>query len=76
MEKILSIRIPNEFKKYIKSELFFFTGISNSKVFQGLDAFASDGKDELYSKLKKRITNKKIIKALSYTFYQFNNYSL
>ena len=55
--KILSIRIPNKFKKFIKAELFFFTGISNSKVFQGLDALASDGKDELYSELKKKITS-------------------
>lgn len=55
---IISIKIPHEAKKIIKSELFFFAGISNSKVFQGLDSLAMDGKDELYSELQKKMKNK------------------
>lgn len=56
--EILAIKIPSNIKKIIKAELFFFAGISNSKVFQGLDALATDGKDELYSELKKIMNNK------------------
>lgn len=62
--KIYSIKIPKNVKKFIKAELFFFAGISNSTVYQGLDTLATDCKDELYSELIKN-RNKNIKKCSS-----------
>jgi hypothetical protein len=52
-DEIIGIKIPYCFKKKMKAELFFFTGITSSRVFQGLEALAYDNKDELYSELLK-----------------------
>jgi hypothetical protein len=54
-DTIHAIKIPNESKKRIMAELFFFAGITNSKVFQGLEALSKDKKDELYGELVKEM---------------------
>lgn len=57
-QKIIGIKIPYQYKKKIMAELFFFAGITNSKVFHGIEALSKDKKDELYGELVKDYKSK------------------
>jgi len=50
-DQIIAIKIPHEYKNKIKAQLFFFAGLTNSKIFKGLESLAYNNKDKLYYEL-------------------------
>ncbi|MBN3490596.1 FRG domain-containing protein [Acholeplasma equirhinis] len=51
-EEIAYIKINAIAKKKILAELMFFTGVSNSKIFKGLESLAKENKTRLFQDLK------------------------